>query len=59
MVTEQVGQHPARAAPRSQTCGTGKIIFRGRRPLFLIVLTHVVRGHAVDGGRDLLPIAIK
>ena len=58
MVTEQVGQRPVRAAPRGESRRAGKIILRDRRPLFLVVLTNVIRGHTVDGGRDLLPIAI-
>jgi hypothetical protein len=56
MVTEQVGQRPVRADGESRRAS--KVIFRDRCPLFLVVLTHVVRGHAVDDGFDLFPIRI-
>jgi len=56
MVTEQVGQCPVRAD--SETRCTGEIVFRDRRPLFLVVLTNIVRGHTADNGFDLLSIRV-
>lgn len=56
MVTEQVGERSARAD--GETRSAREIIFRDRRPLFLVVLTHVVRGHTADNTLDLLAIAI-
>jgi len=56
MVTEQVGQCPTRAD--GETRRTGKIIFGDRRPLFLVMLTHVIRGRAAYCGLDLFSIRI-
>ena len=56
MVTEQVGQSPARTDGDSGR--TREIILRDRCPLHFIVLTHVVRGHTIDGGLDLLAVCV-
>ena len=64
VVAEQEAQCPARAAPRGEARGTGKIIFRDCCTFFLvpqgddIVIADVVRGHTVDSGLDLLSIRI-
>jgi len=58
MVSEQVGQRPVRAAPRGESRRAREIIFRDRRPLFLVVLTNIIRGHAADSTLDLLSIRI-
>ena len=58
MVTEQVGQRPIRAAPRGESGRAREIILGDRRPLFLVVLTDIIRGHAADSTLDLLSIRI-
>ena len=58
MVTEQVGQRPIRAAPRGESGRAREIILGDRRPLFLVVLTDIIRGHTTDDGFYLLSIAI-
>ena len=56
MVAEQVGQRPVRAD--GETRRAREVIFRNRRPLFLVLLTNIVRGHAANDGFDLFPIRI-
>jgi len=58
MVSEQEGQRPIRAAPRGESRRARKIIFGDRRPLFLVMLTHVIRGRAAYCGLDLFSIRI-
>ena len=56
MISEQVGQGPIRADGDSgRAC---KIIFGDRCPLFLVVLSDVVGGHAANDGFDLFPVRI-
>ena len=52
MVSEQVGQRPVRAD--GETRGAREVVFGDNGVLHFIVLTHVDRGHAIDGGLDLL-----
>ena len=56
MVSEQVGQRPARAD--GQTRCTSKVVLAGHSAFHFKMLTHVIRGHTVDRGRDLLAIRI-
>jgi hypothetical protein len=56
MIAEQEGQCPARAD--SQTRGSGEIVFRDHRVLHFIVVANIDRRDPVDGGFDLLAIAI-
>ena len=56
MVTEQVGQRPIRAD--GETRRAREVIFGDRRPLFLVMLTDIIRGHTTDDGFYLLSIAI-
>jgi hypothetical protein len=56
VVSEQVGQRPVRADGESGRAR--EVILGDRCPLFLVVLTNIIRGHAVDDGFDLFPIRI-
>jgi hypothetical protein len=56
VVTEQVGQRPIRAD--SETSRAREIVFRDDRVLHFVVIAHVVGGHAVDGGLNLLAVRI-
>ena len=56
MVTEQEGQCPVRAD--GETRRAREVIFGDRRPLFLVMLTDIIRGHTTDDGFYLLSIAI-
>jgi hypothetical protein len=64
MVTEQVGQRPARAdgetrrASPSTELRVNSIIFRDDVVLHFVVLTNVNSRDLVDGGFDLLAVAI-
>jgi hypothetical protein len=56
MVAEQEGQRPVRAD--GETRCAREIIFGDRCPLFLVVLTNIIRGHTIDDGFYLLSIRI-